>query len=461
MSTPKGNFLDIHFVSQALDHIKQGIHVVDVNGRTILYNETMRIMESMEDIDILDKRLLDVFKFHPDENSTLLHALAAKEPILNVKQTYFNALGQEITTLNNTYPLWQNGEVTGAIEIARDVSTMEKMMTQTNTGTSQLSSFDHWTGTSPLIIEMIFEGKKASLTNSMILLTGEGGSGKERLGRSIHLERGLRPDAFYSIDCRSLSAERLDELLTRYVSGFNEESLFTLFIDHLESLDYELQKKLTKQLIKWKADSRTATGPAYYPILTLSEDPIDAIQSGNLDKDLYYTMSEVTIFVPSLRDRKEDIGELADFFINHFNTRFQTGIKGITSGVIELFSSYDWPGNVRELEHVMEASMFAMSHQDTLLSYSHLPHYFRLKFDDPSSTPLLDSSAFMLHEGKAIQTLDAFLQEAESYYIQKSLQYHNFNITKTADALGMSRQNLQYRLKKNNLIRQKKSGSPK
>jgi len=459
VSSPNGNFLEIPFITQALDYIQQGIHVVDVNGRTILYNQKMRVMESMEEIDILDKRLLDVFRFHPDEKSTLLQVLSTKEPILNIKQSYFNAHGREITTLNNTYPIWDQNKIVGAIEIARDVSTMEQLMNQSTSNQSGLSSFDHWTGSSPLIKEMIFEGKKASKTSNMILLTGETGSGKERLAQSIHLERGI--DAFHSLDCRSLPTDRLQSLLDHFMTEENGNQSSTIFIDHLECLDQVVQKKLTKQLAQWKIDSRNNDRITYFPILTLSDDPIDAIHSGKLDKDLYYMMSEVTIFVPSLRDRKEDIRELVYYFIQDFNTRFQTHIEGVTDDVIHLFTKYDWPGNVRELEHVMEASMFAIG-QDSLLSYTHLPHYFRLKFDDPlSSIPTLDSSAFTVREGKAIQTLDAFLQEAESYYLQKSLKYYDYNVTKTADALGMSRQNLQYRLKKNNLVRQKKSGSPK
>ncbi|PPA69978.1 sigma 54-interacting transcriptional regulator [Jeotgalibacillus proteolyticus] len=455
MAMPKGNFLDIHFVSQALDYIQQGIHVVDTHGRTVLYNQKMRVMESMEDIDILDKRLLEVFKFFPDENSTLLQALTLKEPILNIKQTYFNVHGQEITTLNNTYPIWSKGEVVGAIEIAQDVSSREQLRINSASGTAELSSFDHWTGSSPLIEDMIFAGKQASNTKSMILLTGEAGSGKERLAQCIHVERGLGVHTFYSIDCRALTDDRFNELLNEYNDKKGRRELSTLFIDHIESLDLSLQKQLTDLLADWKATLRITNSPLYYPILTLSEDPVDAIQSGKLDKDLYYTMSEITIFVPSLRNRKKDIPELVTYFIDDFNSRFQTNIQGVTEEIIKLFSSYDWPGNVRELEHVMEASMFAMG-QETLLSFTHLPHYFRLKFDDPmASKPALDSSAFMIREGKALQTLDAFLREAESYYIQKSLQYHDYNVTKTADALGMSRQNLQYRLKKNNVIRKK------
>ncbi|KIL44092.1 sigma-54-dependent Fis family transcriptional regulator [Jeotgalibacillus campisalis] len=460
MPAPKGNFIDLQLVSQALDHIQLGIHMVDIDGRTILYNQQMRVMESMEEIDLLDKRLQDIFKFYPDDNSTLLQVLSSKKPVLNVKQTYFNVHGREITTLNNTYPVWNNGELAGAIEIARDVSSNEQIRIRSGSGNPDLSSFNHWTGSSPLIKEMIFEGKKASRSDSMILLIGEAGSGKERLAQSIHVERGLSPHAFHSIDCRDLTAGLLKELLSEFKTKSAERDAATLFFDHIESLEMSLQKQLTSLLTQWKLDIRSADKPSIYPILTLSTDPIDAIQSELLDKDLYYLMSEVLIFVPSLRERKDDLRELADYFVEDFNLRFQMEIEGVSSEVIKLFTAYDWPGNVRELQHVMEASLFAMG-QDRVVGFTHLPHYFRLKFDDPLNTKTsLDSSSFMIREGKPMQTLDAFLREAESYYIQKSLQYHHYNVTKTASALGMSRQNLQYRLKKNNLIRQSKPGSP-
>ncbi|KIL42582.1 sigma-54-dependent Fis family transcriptional regulator [Jeotgalibacillus soli] len=460
MTLPTGNKVNIQIVAQLLDRIQEGIHVVDINGHTLFYNEKMRNLEATEDMDLLDKRLLDVFRFHPDENSTLLQVLATKQPIINVKQTYFNANGIEITTLNDSYPIIVEGEIVGAVEIARDVSTKEQIMKSPGKTVHALSSFDHWTGTSPLIRDMIFEGKKASKTNSMILLIGEPGCGKERLAQSIHLERRLSSDTFHAIDCRSIQGERLHEEIFAGGGFLSGEANGTWFLDHLEYMDIPIQKRLTKELMEWKKKHRNVPHPLLYPILTVSKDPIDAIQSGRLDKELYYMMSDVTIFVPSLRQRKKDIPAICHYFINNFNERFQTKIEEVSHEVISLFTQYEWPGNVRELEHVIEASMFSMGHEN-ILTFTHLPHYFRLKFSDPmSGAPPLDGSAFMVRKGKASQTLDAFLKEAESYYIQKSLQYHDYNITKTADALGMSRQNLQYRLKKNNLSKIKRSGTP-
>lgn len=428
------------FISSMIDQIDRGIHVVDANGRTIFYNQKMREMEGTGDIDLLDKRLLDVFQFHPDEQSTLLQALTLKEPILNVQQSYFNVQGHEITAINDTYPIIIDGVVLGAIEVAREVTAVEHDVSPHK----KLSSFDHWAGTSPLIQQMIAEGKRAAESDDFLLLCGEAGTGKELLAQSIHLERGLHESSFIGIDFRSSSVERSE----RFIEELQSSRKKTFFMGHAEFLPIHLQKKLAEKL---QVEKRNPREEREYIILTLSEDPIDAIQSGRLLKELYYVISERTVFVPALRERKEDISELVQYFTEQFNIRFQTAVSGTADKVLELFREYDWPGNVRELEHVMEASMLALGNEDQV-SYSHLPHYFRLKFDDPaSSMPALDGSAFMVKEGKASQTLDSFLNEAESYYIQKSLQYHDFNITKTADALGMSRQNLQYRMKKHGL----------
>lgn len=111
-----------------LDLIDVGVHVIDENGRTILYNKKMIEIEGTDIEDVLDKNILDVFRFYQGEDSTLLKVLHTKEPILNVQQMYFNNKGQEIKTVNNTYPIFDQNKVVGAVEIVRDVTKLERMM---------------------------------------------------------------------------------------------------------------------------------------------------------------------------------------------------------------------------------------------------------------------------------------------------------------------------------------------
>src|SRR5699024_11454333 len=110
-------------------------------------------------------------------------------------------------------------------------------------------------------------------------------------------------------------------------------------------------------------------------IATINEDPIDAISDNRLRRDLYYRLSVVTLFIPPLRDRKEDIGYLSQSFIKKYNALFQMNIKQINNRVKHLFQQYDWLGNVRELEHTIEEAMNLITDEETI-DVNHFPDRF-------------------------------------------------------------------------------------
>ena len=111
-----------------LDEVDVGVHAVDETGKTIIYNKKMMQMESMDLNDVINKNLLDVFMFKEDQSSTLVKALQDGKETINVKQTYFNNKGREITTINNTIPIFQEDKIQGAVEIAHDVTKLERLM---------------------------------------------------------------------------------------------------------------------------------------------------------------------------------------------------------------------------------------------------------------------------------------------------------------------------------------------
>lgn len=108
----------------------------------------------------------------------------------------------------------------------------------------------------------------------------------------------------------------------------------------------------------------------------MNEDPIDAISKGRLRKDLYYRLSVVTLFIPPLRNRKEDVRELAYTFMEKYNHLFGLNVTKIEERVLQVFMQYDWPGNVRELEHIIEGALNVITYEDAI-SYNHLPLHFR------------------------------------------------------------------------------------
>lgn len=458
------NLININKIYQhVLDEIDIGIHVVNAEGKTIIYNKKMMEIESMEIEDVLDKNLLDVFSFDKNGHSTLLEALHQRKSIHNAKQTYYNNKGKEITTINNTFPIIENDTQVGAVEIARDVTKYERLLRENllKKGDTKFT-FDSIIGSSNKIQEVIDASKRATRTNSSILIIGETGTGKELFAQSIHNGSTRSSKPFISQNCAALPDSLIEGILFgtkkgAFTGSIERPGLFeqadggTLLLDELNSLNPNLQAKLLRVLqektVRRVGDTKDREVDVRI-IATINEDPIDAISEGRLRKDLYYRLSVVTLFIPPLKERKKDIKELTQFFIDKYNHLFAMNVKSISDEVLQLFYEYEWPGNVRELEHIIEGSMNLMEHEEHL-TYSCLPIQFRNKPQFQSETKNLgEMDDLLILKGRTIKPLEQYMEEAETYYLKKVLGHHHFNITKTAEALGMSRQNLQYRMKK-------------
>jgi arginine utilization regulatory protein len=448
-----------------LDVIDVGVHAIDESGNTIIYNQKMTEMEGMTIEDVLQKNILDVFVFPNVMESTLIQALKQGTVTKKAKQTYFNNRGKEITTINDTFPIYnKNNEIIGAIEMARDITKLERIVRDNilNKGDTPFT-FDSIIGKSPGLLEEIENSKRATRTSSSVLIIGETGTGKELFAQSIHngSQRSSKP--FVSQNCAALPDSLIEGLLFgtkkgAFTGSIERPGLFeqaqggTILLDEINSLNPALQAKLLRAIqektIRRVGDIKDKKIDVRI-IATINEDPIDAISDGKLRKDLYYRLGVVTIFVPPLKERKEDIPLLIQSFIEKYNHLFDLKVKGISEEVLELFYEYDWPGNVRELEHIIEGAMNLVDDEETII-FSHLPVTFRKKPQFKESN-LNGGSAFKREEGKKIesdQSLEDYMEEAEKTYLEKALKKYDQNISKAAKAIGMSRQSLQYRLRK-------------
>lgn len=446
-----------------LDEIDVGVHVVDDEGKTIIYNKKMVEIEGMNYEDVLDKNLLDVFSFNQNEDSTLLQALQKGRNIKNAKQTYFNNKGQEITTINNTFPIIEDRVQIGAMEIARDVTKLEKLIRENmNKRGDTRYTFDSIIGSSDEIQEVSEASKRATCTSSSVLIIGETGTGKELFAQSIHNGSSRSSKPFISQNCAALPDSLIEGLLFgtkkgAFTGSIERPGLFeqadggTLLLDEINSLNPSLQAKLLRVLqektVRRVGDTKDRIVDVRI-IATINEDPIDAISEGRLRKDLYYRLSVVSLFIPPLRERTKDIRDLVQFFIEKYNQLFGMNVAEVDEDVMSKFEQYDWPGNVRELEHIIEGAMNLIDLEEAI-SYIHLPLHFRNKpqfKEEPNETGTMDD--LLIQKNKPIKPLEQYIQEAETYYLKKVLKHHDNNITQAAKSLGMSRQNLQYRLRK-------------
>lgn len=451
----------LQYYQYAIDEVDSGVHVIDELGKTIIYNRKMMELEAMHVEDVINKKLRDVFMFYEDQESTLLEALHEGKTSINKKQTYFNNKGKEITTINDTHPIIEKGKIIGAIEIAKDITKFEKLIREKRPDKT-LYTFDSIIGESNIIKEVIEQGKRVTRTSSSVLIIGETGTGKELFAQSIHHYSDRANKPFISQNCAALPNSLIEGLLfgtkigaftgaTERPGLFEQAHEGTILLDEINSLSTSLQAKLLR-VIQEKTFRRigdTKDTPVNVRILaTINEDPLIAIQEGRLREDFYYRLSVVSLHIPPLRKRKSDIPLLVHSFIHKFNRKFQMNVRKINEEIFHLFYDYEWPGNVRELEHVIEGAMNLIVTEDQI-HFSHLPSHFRNKthFKENNPNTFLRTTSTLTYK-PFTKPLKEQLEEFEHYYIHKVLEQHDYNITQTAKQLGLSRQSLQYRMKK-------------
>lgn len=452
-------------VEEILKQIKEGVHVVDRNGKTIMYNEAMASLEKMEQKDVLEKPFKDVFPNIKDEESTLILALTDKLSTKGKQQTYLNKDGEEITTKNSTFPIIDNGQVLGAIEIAEDITDIKKMagtiLKLKNKPADDKTAhkprikkynFDDLIGENPEFKKLLNNAKKASNSESSILISGETGTGKELLAQSVHYASDRKDMPFLAQNCAALPESLLEGILFGTVKGgytgavdraglFEQAEGGTLLLDEISAMPYELQGKLLRVLQEdyIRRVGGTEDIPINVRIMATINEPADMLMdSGRLRKDLFFRINIIGLNAIPLRERADDILVLAEFFLKKHNTKNDKEIWMLSEEAKKKLVGYDYPGNVRELENIIMAAV-SMSEGEHSLQAEYIQIPDGRRYNDTSASRAFDSSE---------ETLDIYLENIEVEIIKTTLKMNSGNISKTAAILGMKRQTLQHKLRK-------------
>lgn len=456
-----------------LGKLDVGIHVIDKTGKTIVYNDTMSKLECCEVPEVLNKDLLQAMPHLSAETSTLLTVLRTGRALPDRQQNYINARGKQIVTINSTTPLIIDGKVIGALEIAKDITYIqaladkiinlqENLVKQKIRGTIPHHPNTRYTiesilGDAPQLKAAIYYSERAARTPSNVVIFGETGTGKELFAQSIHNLSPRKHHPFIAINCAALPEQLLEGLLFGTAKGgftgavdraglFEQASGGTLLLDELNSMNLELQAKLLRVLqenIIRRVGAVNEVPVNVRVIATMNMEPAAAIEQKRLREDLYYRLGVVTIRLPPLRERKNDIAIYTAAFIKKYNTVLNLNVKGISSEVEDIFRQYNWPGNVRELQHVIEGAMNLVT-VENYIGTAHLPMLFCAnaavtpewpRAGNPDTVPLLG--------GLINQT-----ESMEISIIAAALAATGGNITRAAERLGLTRQALQYKIKK-------------
>jgi DNA-binding NtrC family response regulator len=325
---------------------------------------------------------------------------------------------------------------------------------------------------------MNFVRKVASSAATTILIQGESGTGKDLIAKAIHYESARQEKPFVAINCSAIPETLMEaELFGHEKGAFTDakqmkKGLFeaadggTLFLDEIGELSPLLQAKLLRvledQVIRRVGGVRDMQVDVRV-IAASNRDLEKAVREGQFRQDLYYRLAIIAIFIPPLRDRKEDILPLVDFFIDRYNRRFKKAVRGITEETKRLIFSHNWPGNVRELKNTIERGMIL--EDEPFLRPVYLPFSVgesggRTVFERTSPA----DGGQLLPNGRTLPRLyipegGTSLEEVEHAMVELAMRQANGNQTHAAKLLDISRDALRYKLKKFGLIRGDEEGS--
>jgi DNA-binding NtrC family response regulator len=333
-------------------------------------------------------------------------------------------------------------------------------------------SFDQIIGQSPAMAEMIRLARKVAASEaSSVLLLGESGTGKDLVAKAVHYGSSRADQPFIAINCAAIPATLIESELFGHEKGAftdakgRKEGLFeqaqggTLFLDEIGELELGLQAKLLRVLEE--GSFRRVGGlkdlPLDVRVVAASNRDLKAESDmGRFRLDLYYRLSVIQIDLPALRERGDDVLLLARYYIAHFNERLRKRIRGVAPEVEETFRHYSWPGNVRELRNIIERVMIL--EDSDVITADWLPRGLvrdELQVSPPTivATPQpaeAVTSSFQSPVTKSFQLPEGGidLERVELSLVRQAMERSGGNQTRAAELLGVSRDQLRYRLKK-------------
>ncbi len=445
-----------------IQHVSDGVQVVNLWGQLVFCNRQSAILDDINIEESLGRHITELYPSLDETNSTILRVLETGEPILNVDQKYTTYLGNEVHTVNSTIPLFdEKGKLAAAAEISRNITEVKKLSEQVvDLQKVVLGATDHFVADKPLFnfediitrdpatLETLSRAMKAAQNDASILITGDTGTGKELLVQAIHNNSPRRDHPFIAQNCAALPESLLEGILFGTLKGgftgsTNRPGIFeiagggTLFLDEINSMPIPLQTKILRVIQdgRFRRIGDTKTREANVRIVAaINKDPLDAIEAGELRRDLYYRLNTITLSLSPLRERQGDVGLLTRHFIKKFNGKYYRNVQGITPEALKVLEDFSWPGNIRELEHVIEGIMSLT--ESTVIALEDLPRQ------------LLNAPWRQKHFHHL--NLRAHVEVLENSLIREALRVSGGNISKAAESLDIPRQTLQYKLKKIN-----------
>lgn len=387
------NWNDI--LKQALNMAYEGIVIVDKYGYITMISKGYAEFLGIDDKKVIGKHATDVIE------NTRMHIVVktGKE-----EEAQLQKIGNKYMMATRT-PLFINGEIQGAIgkvlfknvkeleflhrKFSKVQKELEAYKEQFQEKNSARYTFADIVGNSDGIMEAKKLSKKAALTDSNVLLIGESGTGKELFAHSIHKNSNRKYGPFVKVNCGAIPSDLLESELFGYEGGaftgakkegkigkFELADGGTIFLDEIGDMPLHMQVKLLRVLQEKEVERVGAVSPKNIDIriIAATNQKLDSmVKEGKFRADLYYRLNVVTVKIPPLRERKDDIILLSKFLCDKISKKLNRQKCIVSDEALEYLKGYKWEGNIRQLENAIERAINIMENTNSLLLPKHLP----------------------------------------------------------------------------------------
>jgi len=445
-------------LGQIIDKFHECIIAVDHSGRIFYVNEAYSTILGVAKHSVLGKQLQKV-----EPGATVLEVLETGEPVLG-KSVHIKSINHHVVV--NIYPIKRNGQLIAVVSVFRDITETKKLSQALDKAQGLAEYFrtqleEHAQladrtiiGKHPAFLKSLSQSMIVAKTDAPVLIRGENGVGKEVIAKTIHQTSKRNAKPLISVNCAAIPESLLESELFGFEEGsftgakkggklgkFELADSGTIFLDEIGDMSPVMQSKLLRVLQEKEIEKigRNQNIPINVRIIAATNRSLEQmVKQGQFRNDLYYRLNVVSIHIPPLRERGDDIGLLAQHFLLQNNSKYNKNL-GLSPEVLRFFYLHDWPGNVRELQNCIEYAVIMCSEQEILLDHlpAHLSEEISEKIVKPGVKKLIDMAS--LRETQQI---------TERELIKQSLLACNNNKSAAMKMIGISRRAFYKKLKK-------------
>lgn len=421
-----------------IDSISAGILTADQDGTIKTVNHYVPELFGYSSKEIKSMKVWQLF-----EGWEQVLAASSAHRGISDEEVVVNSRKNKLKLNLSTYPIIDHHQKrVETILVFKDVKKVRKLANRIM-GRKAIYTFDKIIGENIHFIKAVDFAKKVADSRSGILLFGESGTGKELFAQSIHNHSDRREEAFVALNCGAIPKSLIEAELFGYEEGsftgakssgnpgkFEIADGGTLFLDEIGEMPLDMQTRLLRILEEGTVSRVGSTREFVVDVRIIAasnKNLQEEVEKGNFRKDLFYRLNVLPIYLPALRDRKDDIPLLIQFFTERLSKRLNKRPLQLSDEQIRQLQAYDWPGNIRELENYIELMINTESIPD---------------LTPPPTKGAVTSNRLSILSDLSLQEADVPLSEVQRRHIIRMLDKYNGNISLSAKALGIARNTL-------------------